>query len=41
MRAALIGGASHFGAGLDLAVLGIITALLLGLGSYLFSRIQL
>jgi ABC-2 type transport system permease protein len=41
MRAALIGGTAHFGAVTDLAVLGIITAFLLGLGSYLFSKIQL
>ncbi|HLG99738.1 MAG TPA: ABC transporter permease [Bryobacteraceae bacterium] len=41
MRAALIGGTAHFGAAVDLAVLGGITAALLGLGSYLFSRIQL
>ena len=41
MRAALIGGAAHFGAAVDLAVLSAITALLLALGSYLFSRIQL
>ena len=41
MRYAFIGGTSQFGAGADLAVLGTITVLLLALGSYLFSRIQL
>ena len=41
MRVAFIGGVSQFGAVADLAVLGTITALLLGLGSYLFSKIQL
>ena len=41
MRAALIGGAAHFGAATDLAVLSVLTAGLLILGSYLFSRIQL
>ncbi len=41
MRVALIGGASQFGAALDLSVLCAITALLLGLGSYLLGRIQL
>jgi ABC-2 type transport system permease protein len=41
MRVAFIGGASQFGAVADLAVLGTITVLLLGLGSYLFSKIQL
>ena len=41
MRAALIGGAAHFGAAADLGVLVVITVFLLGLGSYLFSKIQL
>lgn len=40
LRAALV-GASHFGLSFDLAVLGIITAVLLGVGSYLFSKIQI
>ena len=31
---------SHYGVGTDLAVLGIITAFLVGLGSYLFTKIQ-
>lgn len=39
LRASLI-SASHFGLGTDLAVLSIITAALLGLGAYLFSKIQ-
>ena len=41
MRFAFVGGVAHFGAAADLAVLSVITALLLGLGSYLFSKIQL
>jgi len=41
MRVAFSGGPSHFGAVADLAVLGTITLLLLGLGSFLFSKIQL
>jgi ABC-2 type transport system permease protein len=41
MRVALIGGAGHFGAATDLAVLSAVTALLLVAGSYLFSRIQM
>lgn len=40
LRAALT-GAAHFGVGLDFAVLAIIAALFLGLGSYLFSKIQI
>lgn len=40
LRAALI-GVGHFGMTIDLAVLAIIAAALLGTGSYLFSRIQL
>ena len=40
LRASLI-GVGHFGIPLDVAVLSIIATLLLGLGSYLFSRIQL
>jgi ABC-2 type transport system permease protein len=39
LRTSLI-GVSHFGIALDGAVLAIISALLLGLGSYLFSKIQ-
>lgn len=34
-------GITHYGLGLDLAVLGILTALILVIGSYLFSKIQL
>ncbi len=34
-------GVSHFGVSLDLAVLGILTAILLMLGSYFFSKIQI
>ncbi len=41
MRVAFIGGASQFGAMADLAVLGTITVVLLALGSYMFSKIQL
>ena len=41
LRGALNGTATHFGAATDLAVLAAVTALLLALGSYLFSRIQL
>lgn len=33
-------GASYFGIGIDLSVLIIVSALFLGIGSYLFSRIQ-
>ena len=41
LRGALNGTPTHFGAATDLAVLATVTALLLALGSYLFSRIQL
>ncbi len=41
LRGALLGGGYHFGATTDLAVMSIITAALLALGSYLFSRVQL
>jgi ABC-2 type transport system permease protein len=40
LRGALI-GIGHFGAPMDLAILSIIAASLLGVGAYLFSRIQL
>lgn len=40
LRAALV-GIAHFGMTIDLAVLAVIAAALLGTGSYLFSRIQL
>ncbi|MDD5290763.1 MAG: ABC transporter permease [Patescibacteria group bacterium] len=40
LRAALVGGA-HFGMGLDFLVLGIITTIILGIGSYLFTKIQI
>jgi ABC-2 type transport system permease protein len=40
LRGAL-GNGFAFGVGTDLAVLGILTAVLLGIGSYLFSKIQL
>jgi ABC-2 type transport system permease protein len=40
LRASLI-GAAHFGVSLDLAVLALVTAALLSVGSYLFSKIQL
>lgn len=33
-------GISHFGLGVDFLVLGLITFLILSLGSYLFSRIE-
>lgn len=36
-----LNGAAHFGLGTDLAVLSVITALLLVVGSYLFSKIEL
>lgn len=39
LRYSLI-GTTHFGIGLDVTVLGVITAFFLWLGSYLFSRIQ-
>ena len=39
MRGALVGGA-HFGLGLDFLILSIVTIAILGLGSYLFSKIQ-
>ena len=41
LRGALAGGGYHFGATTDLAVMCVITAGLLALGSYLFSRVQL
>jgi len=34
-------GISHFGLALDAAVLCVVTAVFLGVGSYLFSKIQL
>ncbi len=40
LRGALT-GASQFGFGMDSYILGILTVILLGVGSYLFSRIQL
>jgi len=40
MRYILV-GVSHFGIGLDLMVLLALTSLLLGIGSFLFSRIQI
>jgi ABC-2 type transport system permease protein len=40
LRGALVGG-YHFGLQLDLLVLSIVTAFLLWLGSYLFSKIQI
>ncbi len=40
LRIALI-GVAHFSVGLDLAVLSVVALAALGLGSYLFSRIQL
>lgn len=40
MRAALI-GVSHIGIGTDIAVLTVMTSILLAIGSYLFSKIQL
>ena len=40
MRYSMI-GVAHFGASLDLAVLGVVTAALLVLGGYLFSKIQI
>ena len=40
LRAALI-GLSHFGASIDLAILAILSTILLFVGGYLFSRIQL
>jgi len=40
LRGALT-GVSHFGMGLDFLVLGIITAIILGIGSYFFTKIQI
>jgi len=40
MRGALT-GASHFGTGTDIAILSLMTLVLLGIGSYLFSKIQI
>jgi ABC-2 type transport system permease protein len=40
LRVSLI-GVGHFGASLDLLVLSAVTAMLLGVGTYLFSKIQL
>ncbi|MCL5003717.1 MAG: ABC transporter permease [Patescibacteria group bacterium] len=40
LRGTLV-GAAHFGLSLDLAVLSVMTALLLAVGSYLFSKIQI
>jgi hypothetical protein len=42
LRTALIGASqARFGVGLDLVVLSVIAAVLMGAGSYLFSKIQL
>ncbi len=41
LRGALAGGGYHFGAATDLAVMSAITASLLALGTYLFSKLQL
>ncbi len=41
LRGTLAGGGYHFGPTIDLAVMCLITAGLLGLGTYLFSRLQL
>ncbi len=38
---ALLVGVAHFGLGLDFIVLAIVTAVFLGIGSYLFSKIQI
>jgi ABC-2 type transport system permease protein len=38
---ATLGTGAHFGLGLDFLVLGAITAIMLGIGSYLFSKIQI
>ena len=40
MRGALVGQA-HFGMGFDFLILGIVTVVILGIGSYLFSKIQI
>lgn len=39
LRGTLVNG-SHFGIGMDLLVLGVVTALLVVIGSYLFSKIE-
>ena len=41
LRGTLAGGGYHFGAATDLVVMSVITASLLALGTYLFSRVQL
>ncbi len=38
---AVLGGTAHFGIGLDLLVLSVLSAILLGIGTYLFSRVQI
>ncbi len=38
---AVLGGAAHFGLGMDLLILSSVTVALLGLASYLFSKIEL
>lgn len=40
LRGTLV-GSSHFGVGLDILVLSVITVILVSIGSYLFSRIQI
>jgi ABC-2 type transport system permease protein len=40
LRGTLVSGA-HFGLGPDLIILGVITAIVLAIGSYLFSKIQI
>jgi ABC-2 type transport system permease protein len=41
LRVALIGGGSHFGVGVDVGALCVISAVLLLLGAFLFSKIQI
>ncbi len=36
-----LGGISHFGVGIDLMILSILSLILLGIGSYLFSKVQI
>jgi ABC-2 type transport system permease protein len=37
----VLGGTSHFPISLDLLVLSVISTILLGVGSYLFSKVQI
>jgi ABC-2 type transport system permease protein len=41
LRGALVPGSIHFGFLFDFGVLGVITLIVLGIGAYLFSKIEI